>query len=297
MNINAYNSGFISSLFSFGNSGTSGGMARLYSSLSEYRSISSGNYGKLLKKYFSEYGTPSVKSSDSSSKAAASYDVLDEIRKKYQTSKTDTDEKTDGTDKASSSDTAKKTSLSRYEQDAMKNAETMVTASGDLKSSLNTLMNKKTYGADDTDEAASDSAAQPKTQSTEEISEAVGKAAETFVKSYNAAIDASGKSTNSGVSANTRHLMDLTKRYSSSLKGIGISVSEDGKLSLDSTALKNAGTDAVKDVFTKGGSYGTGAATWASMISYYASSAVSNGTYTSSGSYLASSASSYNGYI
>lgn len=130
MNINAYNSNFISSLFSFGNSASAGSMSGLYSNLSEYNNIRNGNYYQLTKKYFSEFGTSDV---SSAAKTSSTYDVLDQIRSKY-------------TDKADTEDTQTK---------AEKDAKTNVNNAKALSTSVTNLMDNKTYrNGDDAVEGA-----------------------------------------------------------------------------------------------------------------------------------------------
>ena len=261
---------FISTLFG---GSSSNWMNGLYSSLSEYNSITSGNYYKLTKQYFSEFGKSSSASS-SATKPVSDYDVLEQIRSKYTKS-------TDSADSADSTvSSTKVSSLTKYEQDALKNNQTAATSASALTSSLNALMNKKTYETSDTNTA-------------DKVKDSVTADVQKFARDYNSLIDASKKSTASGVATATRYLMNTTSRYQDSLKSIGVTAGSDGRLTVDTEALKNADTDTVKDLFSGGSNYGSAAATYVSLAQYYANSAVSNGTYTSSGYYAASGSSSY----
>lgn len=269
---------FISSFL--GGYGSNDWMSGLYSNLSEYNSIKSGNYYQLTRKYFSEFGDSSA-SRSSLSKASSNYDILEQIRNKY------TDDRTDATtDSDKTSETTKSagsSTLTKYEQQKLKANQDAATSSKALTSSLNTLMNKKTYETSDT-------------VTDDKVRENVASDLEQFAKDYNGMVDASKKSTATGVSSATKYLMNLTSNYSLRLDEIGITVGNDGKLSVNSDTVKNTDTDKVRELFSDGGSYGTGASTYSTLIGYYANSAVSNGTYTAGGSYYTSQASSYNGF-
>lgn len=258
---------FISTLF--GGGGSSSWMNGLYSSLSEYSSITSGNYYKLTKQYFNEFGSSATKSV----KSTSGYDVLNHVSG-HDVLKTDSSKDSDSTS------STKSASLTKYEQQSLTNNKTAATSASTLTSSLNALMNKKTYETSDTNTA-------------ENVKDTVSADVQRFAKDYNSLIDASKKSTASGVATATKYLMNTTSRYENGLKGIGVSVGRDGKLTVDTEALKNADTDTVKNLFSGGNNYGSAAGTYVSLAQYYANSAVSNGTYTSSGYYASSGQSSY----
>lgn len=277
----SFQSNFYSTIFG---GGSSANMSSLYSMASEWSNIKSGNYGRLLKQYYSQYSAGSAASSASSSSSASpttktgKYDVLEHVS---------------GHTSASDQLSAAKTS---YEKEAVQNAANTTSAAKNVTTALNTLMNKKSYDnttATSTQNTA-DGADTTDTNGGEAINDKIQAAVQNYVKSYNSLIDASKSSMASGVSANAKNLMNLTVKSKDDLADIGITVDDKGKLSVNTDTLKTATNDSVKAVFANGGSYGTGAATWTSLVNYYANSAASNGTYTSSGSYAASTASSYN---
>ncbi len=279
----SFQTSFYSTIFG---GGSSSAASSIYSMASEWSNIKSGNYGRLLKKYYSQFsnGTsaaPSTSSAASTTKTKG-YDVLENVSGHVQT-----------TDTTSSSTSKPASSMTSYEKQSLQNAGNTSSAARNVTTALNTLMNQKSYtdaasqtaiGGDDTTD----------TSGSQAINDKVQAAVQNYVKSYNSLVDASKKTMASGVSANTKNLMDLTERSKDELADIGITIDDKGKLAVNADTLKTATNDTVKAVFSNGGSYGTGAATYTSLVNYYANSAVSNGTYTSSGSYAASAASSYN---
>ena len=278
----SFQTSFYSTIFG-GSTGSS--MTGLYSMASEMKSITSGNYGKLLKSYYSQYGTGSSSSASASSSVSKTkgYDVLEHV----------SGHKTHTDTTASASKT--ETSMTSYEKQALQSTATTATDAKNANSALTTLMNKNSYeSAPAADAQKSTETDTVDTNGSVAINDKVISAVKTYAKSYNNLIDSSKKSLASGVSANVQNLMDLTQRSKDDLASIGVAVGSDGKLTVDEDTLKQSTNDTVKSVFSNGGSYGTGAATWTSLVNYYASSAASNGTYTSSGSYSAAAASSYN---
>lgn len=279
----SFQTSFYSTIFG---GGSSSAASSIYSMASEWSNIKSGNYGRLLKKYYSQFsnGTsaaPSTSSATSTTKTKG-YDVLENVSGHVQTA-----------DTASSSTSKPASSMTSYEKQSLQNAGNTSSAAKNVTTALNTLMNQKSY----TDAASQTAAGGDDTTDTsgsQAINDKVQAAVQNYVKSYNSLVDASKKTMASGVSANTKNLMDLTERSKDELADIGITIDDKGKLAVNADTLKTATNDTVKAVFSNGGSYGTGAATYTSLVNYYANSAASNGTYTSSGSYAASAASSYN---
>lgn len=279
----SFQTSFYSTIFG---GGSSGAASSIYSMASEWSNIKSGNYGRLLKKYYSQFsnGTsaaPSTSSATSTTKTKG-YDVLENVSGHVQT-----------TDTTSSSTSKSASSMTSYEKQSLQNAGNTSSAAKNVTTALNTLMNQKSY-TDAVSQTATDGDDTTDTSGSQAINDKVQAAVQNYVKSYNSLVDASKKTMASGVSANTKNLMDLTERSKDELADIGITIDDKGKLALNADTLKTATNDTVKAVFSNGGSYGTGAATYTSLVNYYANSAASNGTYTSSGSYAASAASSYN---
>ncbi|GEM_PF-974288 len=279
----SFQTSFYSTIFG---GGSSSAASSIYSMASEWSNIKSGNYGRLLKKYYSQFsnGTsaaPSTSSATSTTKTKG-YDVLENVSGHVQT-----------TDTTSSSTSKSASSMTSYEKQSLQNAGNTSSAAKNVTTALNTLMNQKSY-TDAVSQTATDVDDTTDTSGSQAINDKVQAAVQNYVKSYNSLVDASKKTMASGVSANTKNLMDLTERSKDELADIGITIDDKGKLAVNADTLKTATNDTVKAVFSNGGSYGTGAATYTSLVNYYANSAASNGTYTSSGSYAASAASSYN---
>ncbi len=279
----SFQTSFYSTIFG---GGSSSAASSIYSMASEWSNIKSGNYGRLLKKYYSQFsnGTsaaPSTSSATSTTKTKG-YDVLENVSGHVQT-----------TDTTSSSTSKSASSMTSYEKQSLQNAGNTSSAAKNVTTALNTLMNQKSY-TDAASQTATGGDDTTDTSGSQTINDKVQAAVQNYVKSYNSLVDASKKTMASGVSANTKNLMDLTERSKDELADIGITIDDKGKLAVNADTLKTATNDTVKAVFSNGGSYGTGAATYTSLVNYYANSAASNGTYTSSGSYAASAASSYN---
>lgn len=279
----SFQTSFYSTIFG---GGSSSAASSIYSMASEWSNIKSGNYGRLLKKYYSQFsnGTSAAPSTSSATSATKTkgYDVLENVSGHVQT-----------TDTTSSSTSKSASSMTSYEKQSLQNAGNTSSAAKNVTTALNTLMNQKSY-TDAVSQTATDVDDTTDTSGSQAINDKVQAAVQNYVKSYNSLVDASKKTMASGVSANTKNLMDLTERSKDELADIGITIDDKGKLAVNADTLKTATNDTVKAVFSNGGSYGTGAATYTSLVNYYANSAASNGTYTSSGSYAASAASSYN---
>lgn len=279
----SFQTSFYSTIFG---GGSSSAASSIYSMASEWSNIKSGNYGRLLKKYYSQFsnGTSAAPSTSfaASTTKTKGYDVLENVSGHVQT-----------TDTTSSSTSKPASSMTSYEKQSLQNAGNTSSAAKNVTTALNTLMNQKSY-TDAASQTATDGDDTTDTSGSQAINDKVQAAVQNYVKSYNSLVDASKKTMASGVSANTKNLMDLTERSKDELADIGITIDDKGKLAVNADTLKTATNDTVKAVFSNGGSYGTGAATYTSLVNYYANSAVSNGTYTSSGSYAASAASSYN---
>lgn len=279
----SFQTSFYSTIFG---GGSSSAASSIYSMASEWSNIKSGNYGRLLKKYYSQFSNGTSASSSTSSAASTTktkgYDVLENVSGHVQT-----------TDTTSSSTSKPASSMTSYEKQSLQNAENTSSAAKNVTTALNTLINQKSY-TDAASQTAADGDDTTDTSGSQAINDKVQAAVQNYVKSYNSLVDASKKTMASGVSANTKNLMDLTERSKDELADIGITIDDKGKLAVNADTLKTATNDTLKAVFSNGGSYGTGAATYTSLVNYYANSAASNGTYTSSGSYAASAASSYN---
>lgn len=107
-----------------------------------------------------------------------------------------------------------------------------------------------------------------------------------FVKDYNRMIDEAGNSSSSNITNALKSVMSATDGNNKMLSKIGISIGENGDLSLDEEKFKNADMSTIESLFSGNGSYGYSVQAKSSMISYYASNEASkSNTYTSSGGY------------
>lgn len=173
----------------FGTQSGIGGM------LSDYNTIRSGSYKKLLKSY---YGSAEKLSGTSTAKTSNVIDKILEEKRNPQVS-------------------AEQTKTNALLDSSVSN----------LKSSLGTLSKEKSY---------------------EDPAE-VKSALKNFVTAYNGAIENSKKSTNHAISSNLAAAKEVVEEHADELKEIGISVSKDGKLTLDTKKLENLDTTKVKNLF------------------------------------------------
>ncbi len=123
-----------------------------------------------------------------------------------------------------------KTGLSQIRKDA-----------DQLKTSTETLgkedLWKKTAGKEDTD--------------------AIASAVKDFANDYNKVIDQASKVNSKEISQDVKFMKGMTDTFSKVLGKIGITVGEDGKMSVDEEALKKADTATIKSLFEGNGTYGS----------------------------------------
>ena len=245
MNISGYDSSSIGTLFSSLNKrgSASSGFYALTSVLSDYSSLRSGSYYKLLKAYdgMDANGTSKLSSylKDKSSKSSSLF-----------------------------SSTATQKAAKAQAQDA-----------SELSDSLTALMDKSLY--------------ETKTKTDKDGNKTSGydvdgiySAVKSYVSDYNAMVESGEDSDTSGVANNVSALETVTKLNRKALANVGITIGSDGKLSVNEDTFKEADMSDVQNLFQKGGSYGTQAASKVSLIENYAKAAASSGTgYTSSGKY------------
>ncbi len=117
-----------------------------------------------------------------------------------------------------------------------------------------------------------------------------------YVDSYNSAVESSKKSSMNTVSSNVSAIQKATAERADEFKKLGITINNDGTLSLDEEALKKADVSKVKDLFSTKDTmgYGTTVSSRLNRASYYVSdtsSTESNATTASSSSDLKSSVS------
>lgn len=86
--------------------------------------------------------------------------------------------------------------------------------------------------------------------------DAIYKAVDKFVSSYNTMIDRGGDSENERVLKTTLSAVQNTKKTRTALNSIGIMIGSDNKLSIDADKFKAADMDTVKSLFNKTASFG-----------------------------------------
>ena len=104
-----------------------------------------------------------------------------------------------------------------------------------------------------------------------------------FIEFYNKTIEAAKKSGVSGVNSNLTTLLQKTAQYTKSLAEVGVTVTSEGKLSLNKSVFDNAADDKIKTNLT---SYTSSIETNARLVNYY-STTQNNSTsgYSATGSY------------
>ena len=201
--------------------------------LSDYNSIKSGSYGKLMKAYYASdvEDTKTGAGKDSSS-------ILSRL----------TDHKAPTT---AVSDEAK----------AFNKAATTADA---LQSSIKDLSSLK----DDADD--------------DKIYDSLNN----YIKNYNSVIDAAGSTTDKAISNRLSTIRSATASNEKALNGLGISIGNDGKLSINKDTFAAADKSGVKDLFAERRSYASNVGVSAAMIQSTANyDSARASTYTAAGSY------------
>ncbi len=104
-----------------------------------------------------------------------------------------------------------------------------------------------------------------------------------FIEFYNKTIEAAKKSGVSGVNSNLTTLLQKTAQYTKSLAEIGVTVTSEGKLSLNKSVFDNAAQDKIKTNLT---SYASSIETNARLVNYYSTTQNNSASgYSATGSY------------
>lgn len=184
------------------------------------------------------------------------------------------------TDKTSSDSDTKKVS-------ADKKSKMIKDSADNLKKSADALNNKSLWEKKKikkTDEETKE------TIETEDYDwDAITKAVQSFVDSYNDVIKEAGDSDKNSVLRSTLIMTGSMSKNQNLLSKVGISIGKDNKLSLDKDKLKESKITDLKSLFTGYNSVANRVSQKASSISGYA--AQSGSTYNNSGSYYKSVAS------
>lgn len=245
-------------------SGMSGG--GIYSTLSDYNSIRSGSYGKLLSSYYNKTGSQAPDVGGARKKSSIAEDHTSRgYKEKYLR-----DLEAKGKDKANTKDPNVKANQSVSD------------AANKMVNSVDNLRDSKTYAVD---------------KSGNYDKEKLYNSVKSYVESYNNLISSTADSKVSGVNANVNSMKNTTKAYEKTLAQVGITTEKNGTLSLNESDFKASDMSKVKSLFARG-SYGNSIRTNGYMTGYYAKAANSNNTYGASGNYSMSSlANSYQSYI
>lgn len=111
-----------------------------------------------------------------------------------------------------------------------------------------------------------------------------------FVKTYNSLLEKTEDSNVSSITRKVDSLSSMTENNKDSLKALGITIKEDGKLSLNEDEFKKADTSTMDKLFKGNGSYGYSVAAQASLIDYQANyEGIKANTYTGTGSFTSGS--------
>lgn len=213
--------------------------------LVDYASIKNGSYAKLMKAYYSESASDSVKA-------------------------------------VAKNSTAAKSVLSKEESQEYAKVQT---TSDELKESADALLEKGLFAQKDITTKNEDGT---ETSVTGYDTDAIYKAVNSFVTDYNSVVKAAADTDDSTLSRRLANMENATTGYTKALSAVGITVNDDGTLTLDKETFENADMSKVKTLFNGNGSYGYQVSAQASLINYAADNVINKGnTYTTSGSYSA----------
>lgn len=242
----------------FGSSRSSS-MVSLYGSLSQYSSVRAGSYSRAARAYYTKFAkaAAATKSAADSADRSSAKRTSSDLSQKY-----------------GRNQTVSKAELAL--SDAKKEATELVNSASKLmKTGKDSLFsNQKEYDKD-----------------------AVFQAVQSFVSEYNDAVSALDVTSNSYVKNAGNSMTRMTDIMSNSLSKVGITIGEDGKLSIDEDTFKKADAGRVKALFNGSGSYAGIVSSSASRIASQAGrelSGLGNGLY-GSGLY-GSGGSYYNNY-
>lgn len=237
----------VTSLFSNLNSNSNSNNLLNTINLSDYASIKSGNYGKLVKSYYADQKKTSQVGKD--------------------TDKT-TDKDTDRVNNKVTKATEDKTGLTKMKSNADK-----------LKSSTDSLASADTW----------------KTKNGEYDMAKITSAVKDFADGYNNTLTQAAKVNSKDISQDAQYMKSMTSTMSKALEKVGITVADDGKLTINEDELKNASGKELKALFSGAGSYGAQIGNYASDISRDA--IMNSSTYASNGTLSNSMSGMFNQWI
>ena len=242
------------------NNNSPNSLAGLTSLLTDYSSIKTGSYGKLLKAYYTEEGSNRFRNLTQQDKSNAEVVTKEDAQKlnKVQTA----------------TDTLKES------------ADALMETGGKSLFKQKDITTKDENGVEVTSKGYD--------------TEAIYKAVSAFAKDYNAVLDAANSADNSTVTNRINTMNNNTLANEKSLNKIGITVGEDGKLSVDKNVFMKADMGSVKSLFNGTGSYGYQVSAQAFLVNFSAEREASKAaTYNVNGDYNSAmnSGNLYNSYF
>ena len=255
--ISSYDSASIGVLFSSLNTKSGSGTTDLLGiNYTDYATIRSGSYYKLLKSYYS-------------------IDSSDEVKKIVNKDKDEDNKKTDSEKESASTSTSTSKDSAETISKVESTADELGVAADNLLDTGKTSIFKPVETKDDAGNVT-------KKYDTDKIYKAVNE----FVTKYNAVIDSSLSSKSANIIGASERMERITGYNEESLAKIGITVEKGGKLKIDENTFKAADMADVKKVFHNENGYVSQVNTQASMIAYYAENeAAKSNTYSNTGSY------------
>ncbi len=168
---------------------------------------------------------------------------------------------------------------------AQKSDETGATSESSSSKAKETVKDSKTATAASALYSAAE--ALSNAEFSEDNKDEIYEKASDFVKKYNTMLSAASNSEIKDVFNQGTYMVSTTSAQSKSLSYIGITMKEDGTLSIDETKFKKADIGSLKSLFMGTGSFADAVSSRATKVYRYANggTSLSTKTYTSSGSY------------
>ena len=259
--ISGYDSSSLGVLFSSLNNKSGSGTTDLLGiNYTDYATIRSGSYFKLLKSYYS-------------------IDSSDEVKKIVNNDKDEDEKKTDSKKEWGSPSTSTSTSTSKDSAETISKVES---SANELSKATDTLLSTGKSAVFKATEEKDDAGNVTEKYDTDKIYKAVND----FVTDYNAVMDNALSAKSANIVGAAERMGRITGYNEESLGKIGITVEENGKLKIDEKAFKAADMADVKRVFNNENGYVSQVDTQASMIAYYAENEASkSNTYSNTGTY------------
>lgn len=218
--------------------------------LADYAAIKNGSYMKLMKAYYGSSASDSVKSVVNSS-----------VNRNNSSSKALTSQENKAYNKVKSTTDALKDS-----------ADALLVTGKKSVFNLEDITTKDENGVESTSKGYN--------------TDAIYKAVNSFVTSYNSVMKATDSTDNSTVARRAATMMHETTSHLKSLLSVGISINKDGTLELDKDTFMDADMNKVKNLFNGNSSYAYKVSAQASMINYAADNVLNKASmYTSAGTY------------